>query len=123
MGDRNVQQIEHATGSKVVDIPDAGTNSLIFGMNTGPILALYYAAPDVDTHLKAQSKETPNGTFRTVKKPDGTDWTYPTDASDITTAGVIGANSFADFVGIGEVRFVAQAAQTNGWPMTVRVTG
>lgn len=123
-GNRDVVSIEHRTGDpETIDIAAAGTESGEFGMSSGCIAAIYYAAPGVNTHLKAQSKPDTTGTFRDVKKPDGTDWTYPEDATALDAAGCIGANSMADFVGLGIVKLVAQTAQTGGWPMQSVVTG
>lgn len=115
--------IEHKVSEATINIAAAGTNSGEFDMNEHAILALYFGAPGVNTYIKAQSRHSPGESFVNVKKANGTDWQFPDDASSLTAAGCAGANTFSDFVGLGRVRFVAQAAQTGGWTMKVRISG
>lgn len=123
MPDTKSRRISHETGVKVIDILTTETDSVLFGMAGNCILSLSYGAPGVNTFLKAQSRQEATDTFTLVKKADGTDWTYPSDASVLTAAGNVGADAFKEFIGLGEVEFIAQAAQTGGWALKVRVTG
>lgn len=123
MGKSHTTEIQHYSKPATIDIPAGQTDSAIFRMGENPILSLNFNTPGVNTHLKAQARIDAEDTFRDVKKPDGTDWTFPTGAGDITSSGAIGANSFSDFVGLGDVKFIAQLSQTGGWPMQIIATG
>jgi len=116
-------QIEHASGVKDIDIAASGTNSSTFGMGPRCILSLNWAAPGVNSYFTADSRQEPGDSWAEVKKADGTQWTFPSDATDLTAAGSVGADAFKEFIGLGEIRLVANDAQTGGWTLKIRVSG
>jgi len=122
-GESKNVNVQHISGTKDVSIAAAGTTTPAISMGGSCILSLVYAAPDVNGYLTATASQTLDGTYQEVKKADGTQWTYPSDASSVTAVGSIGADAFKEFIGLGHVKLVASAAQTNGWTITARITG